>query len=184
MTYKDPLMTVSDAMDVDQHYQFYGKTAYGLNLLRDVVVGKDRFDYAFRKYTEDWAFKHPTPYDFFHSINSAAGEDLNWFWKAWFFTTWKLDQAVTTVTYPDNDPTKGALISIENKGKMILPVILLVIQDNGKADTLKLPVEIWQRGGTWTFKYASTSRIDKVILDPEHLMPDVDRSNNEWNNSK
>ncbi len=52
--FKDPLMTVSDAMDLPQHHQYYGKTAFGLKLLRDVVVGKDRFDYAFRKYTETW----------------------------------------------------------------------------------------------------------------------------------
>ncbi|MEO8710905.1 MAG: M1 family metallopeptidase [Parafilimonas sp.] len=180
MQYKDPLMTVSDAMDVDQHYQFYGKTAYGLNLLRTVVVGKERFDYAFRKYTEAWAFKHPTPYDFFHCINNAAGEDLNWFWKEWFFTTWKLDQAITDVKYVDNDPAKGALITIENKGKMILPVILKIQQNNGDTGIVKLPVEIWQRGGTWVFKYASTQKIDKIILDPEKVLPDVDRSNNEW----
>jgi aminopeptidase N len=127
MFYRDPLMTISDAMDIDQHYQYYGKTAYGLNLLRNVVIGKDRFDYAFRKYTEAWAFKHPTPYDFFHTINSAAGEDLNWFWKEWFFTTWKLDQAITDVKYADNEPSKGALITIANNGKMILPVIVKII---------------------------------------------------------
>jgi hypothetical protein len=184
MFYRDPLMTVSDAMDIDQHYQFYGKTAYGLNLLRNVVVGKDRFDYAFRKYTEAWAFKHPTPYDFFHSINSAAGEDLNWFWKEWFFTTWKLDQAVTDVKYVDKDSSKGALITIDNKGKMILPVIVKIIQNNGQAGTVQLPVEIWQRGGTWTFKYPSKNKIDKIILDPENVLPDVDRKNNEWNNGK
>jgi hypothetical protein len=181
MQYKDPLMTVSDAMDEQQHYQFYGKTAYGLNLLRTAVVGKERFDYAFRKYTEAWAFKHPTPYDFFNCINNAAGEDLNWFWKEWFFTTWKLDQAITDVKYIDNDPAKGALITIENKGKMIMPVIIKIQQNNGEADTVKLPVEIWQRTGTWTFKYASKNKIDKVILDPENVLPDVDRKNNEWN---
>lgn len=184
MQYKDPLMTVSDAMDEEQHYQYYGKTAYGLNLLRTVVVGKERFDYAFRKYTEAWAFKHPTPYDFFHAINNAAGEDLNWFWKEWFFTTWKLDQTIAAVNYVDNDPAKGALITIDNKGKMIMPVIVKVEQSNGKKGTIKLPVEIWQRGGTWTFKYPSTSKIDKVILDPENVLPDVDRKNNEWNNNK
>lgn len=181
MQYKDPLMTVSDAMDEEQHYQYYGKTAYGLNLLRTVVVGKERFDYAFRKYTEAWAFKHPTPYDFFHAINNAAGEDLNWFWKEWFFTTWKLDQAVTAVTYVDNDPSKGALITIDNKGKMILPAIIKVIQSNGEAATIQLPVDIWQRGGVWTFKYPSTTKIKTVILDPENVLPDVDRKNNEWN---
>jgi len=177
---RDPLMTVSEAMDMDQHYQYYSKTAYGLKLLRDVVVGKDRFDYAFRKYTEAWAFKHPTPYDFFHCINNAAGEDLNWFWKEWFFTTWTLDQAITGVKYVDNDSSKGAFITIENKGKMILPVILKIIQANGKTGTIQLPVEIWQRGGVWTFKYMSAGKIDKVILDPENVLPDIDRKNNEW----
>lgn len=181
MQYKDPLMAVSDAMDEVQHYQYYGKAAYGLNLLRTVVVGKERFDYAFRKYTEAWAFKHPTPYDFFHCINNAAGEDLNWFWKEWFFTTWKLDQAITNVTYIDNDPAKGALITIENKGKMILPVILKIQQSNGDTKTIQLPVEIWQRGGVWVYKYASSTKVEKVVLDPEKVLPDVDRSNNEWN---
>ncbi|MBA2249172.1 MAG: M1 family metallopeptidase [Chitinophagaceae bacterium] len=184
MQYKDPLITVSDAMDEEQHYQYYGKTAYGLNLLRTVVVGKERFDYAFRKYTEAWAFKHPTPYDFFHCINNAAGEDLNWFWKEWFFTTWKLDQAVTAVNYVDNDPSKGALITIDNKAGMILPAIVKIIQSNGETATIQLPVEIWQRGGIWTFKYPSKNKIDKVILDPENLLPDVDRKNNEWSGRK
>jgi Peptidase family M1 domain len=180
MQYKDPLMTLSDAMTEEQHYQFYGKTAYGLNLLRTVVVGKVRWDYGFRKYTEAWAFKHPTPYDFFHCINNAVGEDLNWFWKEWFFTTWKLDQAVTGVAYVDGDPAKGALITIENKGKMIMPVIAAITQSNGTTGTVQLPVEIWRRGGSWTFKYGSSSKIDKVVLDPEHVLPDVDRGNNEW----
>ncbi|MEQ8218610.1 MAG: M1 family metallopeptidase [Arenibacter sp.] len=180
MHYKDPLMTVSDAMDEEQHYQFYGKTAYGLNLLRTVIVGKERFDYAFRKYTEAWAFKHPTPYDFFHCINNATGEDLNWFWKEWFYTNWKLDQAVTSVTYVENDPAKGALITIENKGKMIMPVIIKVIQTNGLSETIQLPIEIWARESDWTFKYTSTSNIDKVIIDPENQFPDIERKNNEW----
>jgi len=180
MQYKDALMTQSDAMTEEQHYQFYGKTAYGLNLLRTVVVGKERFDYAFRKYTEAWAFKHPTPYDFFHCIDNAAGEDLDWFWKEWFFTTWKLDQAVTAVKYVDGDPSKGALITIANKGKMIMPVIAAVTRANGHTDTVRLPVEIWRRGSEWTFKYASGSNIRKVVLDPEGVLPDIDRRNNEW----
>ncbi|MEO6489559.1 MAG: M1 family metallopeptidase [Ferruginibacter sp.] len=184
MQYKDPLMTVSDAMDEEQHYQYYGKTAYGLNLLRTVVVGKERFDYAFRKYTEAWAFKHPTPYDFFHCINNAAGEDLNWFWKEWFFTTWKLDQAVTAVNYVDNDPSKGALITIENKAGMILPAIIKIIQSNGESATIQLPVEIWNRGAAWTFKYPSKNKIEKVILDAENLLPDIDRTNNVWSGGK
>lgn len=184
MQYKDPLMTVSDAMDEVQHYQFYGKTAYGLNLLRTVVIGKERFDYAFKKYIDAWAFKHPSPYDLFHCINNATGEDLNWFWKEWFFTTWKLDQHIAEVNYVDNDPSKGVLITISNKGRMVMPVIMNLIESNGKTETITLPVEVWQRGGTKVYKYNSTSKIDKVILDPEHVLPDVDRSNNEWAGGK
>jgi hypothetical protein len=177
---RDPLMTVSDAMDIDQHYQYYGKTAYGLRLLRNVVVGKDRFDYAFRQYTAAWAYKHPTPYDFFHCINSAAGEDLNWFWKEWFFTTWTLDQAITSVSYIDNDSSRGLLITIRNRGKMIMPVILKIVQRHGETASIQLPVEIWQRGDTWTLEYPSRGKIYKVILDPDNVLPDVDRKNNEW----
>ncbi|MEO8568108.1 MAG: M1 family peptidase, partial [Ginsengibacter sp.] len=79
---------------------------------------------------------------------------------------------------------KGALITVVNKGRMILPLIVKVIQTNGEAATIKLPVEIWQRGGTWTFKYSSKTKVDRVILDPEKVLPDVDRKNNEWNNGK
>lgn len=181
-----PLMTVSEAMGAGENErgQYYSKTAYGLKLLRNVVVGKERFDYAFRKYTEAWAFKHPAPYDFFHCINNAAGEDLNWFWKEWFFTNWTLDQAISSVEYVGNDPAKGALITIENNGKLILPAIVKVVQSTGETGSLQLPVEIWQRGGTWTFKYPSKSRITKVILDPGNVLPDVNRKNNEWTEGK
>ena len=176
---KTPLMLVPEAMG-NEYNQYYGKTMYGLQLLRNQILGADRFDYAFRKYTSAWAFKHPTPYDFFRCMNSAGGEDLNWFWKEWFFTTWKLDQAITGVNYIDNDPANGAMITIENKDKMIMPVIVKIVQANGKSEILKLPVEIWQRGGTWTLNYASTGKIEQVILDPEHVLPDMDRDNNVW----
>ncbi len=171
---------VPEAMALTDYGQYYGKTAFGLILLRNVILGKDRFDYAFKKYTEYWAFKHPTPNDFFHCMNSSAGEDLNWFWKEWFFTTWTLDQALSDVKYADNDSSKGILITIENRGKMIMPVSLKIIQTNGDSAVVQLPVEIWQRGGVWTFKYASTGKIDKVILDPDKELPDADRKNNEW----
>jgi aminopeptidase N len=52
--------------------------------LREQILGEDRFDYAFRTYIKRWAFKHPTPWDFFHTMDNAAGEDLSWFWNEWF----------------------------------------------------------------------------------------------------
>ncbi|MEO6756676.1 MAG: hypothetical protein ABIM16_04895 [Ginsengibacter sp.] len=85
------------------------------------------------------------------------------------------------MTYENNDPAKGALITIENKGKMILPVIVEVTQSNGDKQMIQLPVEIWHRSGTWTFKVPSTKKIEKVVLDPQKVLPDMDRKNNEWN---
>lgn len=179
-----PMMTVPEAMNLNEYIEYYKKTSAGLQILRNLVLGKDRFDYALRKYTEAWAYKHPTPYDFFRSVNNAAGEDLNWFWKEWFFTSWTLDQAVAGLKYIADDPANGAFITIENKGKMIMPVILKIVRLNGTSETIQLPVEIWQRGGSWTIRYASAGIIEKVILDPENLLPDVDRSNNEWDYRK
>ena len=64
---------------------------------------------------------------------------------------------------------------------MIMPVIMKIVQSNGKTETINLPVDIWQRGGSWVYKYASSNKIDKVILDPGNVLPDMDRKNNGWN---
>jgi hypothetical protein len=159
-------------------YAAYDKPALGLTILREQILGEKRFDYAFKTYIKRWAFKHPTPWDFFHSMDNAAGEDLSWFWKEWFTTTLKLDQSVKAIDYIDNDPSKGALITIENSEGMALPVTIAVKEENGNGSTVKLPAEIWQRGGTWTFAYKSTSKITYATLDPDHVLPDVKLQNN------
>jgi hypothetical protein len=174
----DPLMIAPDAND--DGGMFYYKTALALNILRNVVLEPDRFDYAFKTYINRWAYKHPQPYDFFRTMNDAAGEDLNWFWKEWFYTTWNIDQAVTDVKYVKNDPGLGALITVENLREMALPVVAKITQENGKAQTIKLPVEIWQHGAKWVFRYNSTSKIKQVVLDPDNRLPDTDRSNNTY----
>jgi len=156
----------------------YEKPSMMLNALRNVVLGKDRFDAAFREYVRRWAFKHPTPWDFFHTIENVAGEDLSWFWRAWVLNTWKLDQGVKDVKYIRNDPTNGITITLENLEKMAMPVIVLVKEENGKEHKINLPVEVWQRGSKWTFSVQTTSKIKDVILDPDKLLPDVNRDNN------
>ena len=179
---KDPLMVAPEAMGTNGDYgQYYVKTSAGLDMLRNVVLGPDRFDYAFNNYIKHWAFKHPLPYDFFRAMNDGAGEDLNWFWKEWFFTTWKLDQAIQSVTYEGGDPAKGSIITLVNKEKMAMPVDLKITQSNGKTEIVHLPVNIWQRiGGVWKYRYASTSSITKVEIDPDHQLSDVDPTNNVW----
>jgi hypothetical protein len=176
-----PVLTYADAIPRNELGALaYFKPSAGLVMLREVVLGPDRFDFAFREYIRRWAFKHPQPKDFFRSVNDASGEDLNWFWKSWFTESWKLDQAVKDVKYVDNDPTKGVLITVENNEQMAMPTTVEVKESNGHHGRVNLPVEIWERGGDWTFKYASTSMVDSVMVDPDHMLPDVNTANDLW----
>ncbi len=177
----DAIMTIPDV--TQQRFlgvAAYEKPGFGLDILRNQILGKERFDSAFRIYIDRWAFKHPTPWDFFRTIENVSGEDLSYFWRGWFFTNSKLDQGVKGVKYIDNDPKKGALITIVNNDQMVLPVPMKIEQENGKTDSIELPVEIWQRGGEWTFAYPSTSIIKKITIDPDHDYPDIDPSNNTY----
>jgi hypothetical protein len=158
----------------------YSKPSAGLVMLREQILGPERFDFAFKTYIDKWAFKHPTPDDFFRTIENAAGENLQWFWRGWFQNNWRLDVAVRDVKYLNDDPTKGALITIDNLEKMAMPVILEIKTVSGKTDRVKLPVEIWERNSTWTFKYPSTEEIQSVTYDPDKLLPDFNPDNNVW----
>ncbi|MDR0793963.1 MAG: M1 family metallopeptidase, partial [Chitinophagaceae bacterium] len=94
----ESILTVPDVLQAaNLGVDAYFKPAMGLNLLRNYILGKERFDFAFKSYVKNWAFKHPTPYDFFHCMENASGEDLSWFWRGWFINNWKLDQAVKDV---------------------------------------------------------------------------------------
>lgn len=177
----DGIMTIPDVVQGrNLGVTAYAKPSLGLQLLREEVLGKARFDYAFRYYVHQWAFKHPTPFDFFHAIENAAGENLDWFWRGWFLNDWKIDQAVTGVDYTGNDSTQGAIITIENKERLPMPVTVEVKESNGTTNRVKLPVEVWMHGPVWKFHYASTSKIDQVTIDPDQRYPDTNPSNNVW----
>jgi hypothetical protein len=161
-------------------YAAYSKMGYGLFLLRTEILGPERFDYAFRTYIKRWAFKHPQPKDFFRTMNEASGEDLTWFWREWVYNNWTLDQAVTTVAYVNQDPAQGALITVENKAQAAMPVIADVTETGGKVTRVRLPVEVWQRSGTWTFRVNTTTPLTLVRLNPTKLLPDANPYNNVW----
>ena len=177
----ESVMTIPDVTSANNlGVAAYAKPAMALDLLRKYVLGEKRFDYAFRTYVKRWAFKHPTPWDFFHTMENMSGEDLGWFWRGWFLNNWKLDQGVKDVKYAENDPSKGAYITLENLEEMAMPVVLVIAQENGKTDTLVLPAEIWQKGSAKTFAYASSSKIKSIVIDPLHEFPDINVSNNTW----
>ncbi|WP_093363656.1 M1 family metallopeptidase [Sphingobacterium wenxiniae] len=158
----------------------YYKPGFGLRLLRDEIIGAERFDKAFRNYIAAWAYKHPTPDDFFRTMENETGENLSWFWRGWFQNNWKLDQAISNVDYENFDAKNGARITIENLQKLPMPVVIEATTESGKKVRKKLPVEVWQRNQTWTFKLDTTEPLTKVVIDPDQVYPDINPDNNVW----
>lgn len=158
----------------------YYKPGFGMTLLRNEILGPERFDRALRTFIHRWAYKHPTPYDFFRTMENVSGENLTWFWRGWFKQNWRLDHAVHSVAYPDNNPQNGALITIDNLEKMPMPVVVEITTVSGKTERMRLPVEIWERNTSWTFRYPATERISTVQIDPDRVFPDHNPDNNRW----
>ena len=100
----EPIMTNSENI-VQFGPNAYSKPATALNILRETVMGRELFDYAFKEYARRWAFKHPTPADLFRTLEDASGEDLDWFWRGWFYGTDAVDISIDTVKYAKPDVT-------------------------------------------------------------------------------
>jgi hypothetical protein len=159
----------------------YNKPGLALRLLRDVVLGPDRFDAAMREYVRRWAFRHPTPADFFRTFEDGAGEDLSWFWRPWFYTTATLDQSVDSVaTVTDSAGAVTSRVLLSNRGGIVMPVRLDLLLQDGTTERVDLPVEIWYAGGTFAYDAPAGKRVAAAVADPDNRLPDVDRTNNRW----
>jgi hypothetical protein len=100
----EPIMTNSENI-IQFGPNAYAKPATGLNILRETIMGRDLFDYSFKEYARRWAFKHPTPADLFRTIEDASAEDLDWFWRGWFYSIDPVDIAIDTVKHAVYDPS-------------------------------------------------------------------------------
>ena len=130
--------------------------------------GPERFDWAFRKYIKDWAFKHPSPSDFFRAMESEGGEELGWFWQGWYMNNWSFDLAVSKI--------EGDEVTFVNKGQLVLPATVEVRYRDGSTTRFRLPVETWESKGevVWT----GDKPVLSATVDPDHVLPDNDRANN------
>jgi len=160
----------------DLAWAAYQKPALMLTVLRDAVLGKDTFERALREYVARWKFKHPQPVDFFRTFENVAGRDLDWFWREWVYTTARLDQAVDSVRIA-GDTT---LISLSNRGQMVLPVTLELRFADGTSETRTYPIELWNLGNKATARVGTAKPVVSVEVDPKQIYPDVDRANNRW----
>lgn len=158
----------------------YYKPGMMLYVLRNEVLGHKRFDAAIKEYVRRWAFKHPTPWDFFHTIENVSGEDLAWFWRSWIFNSWKFDVAVSQVEFEKNKGEVEARVTLQLLEKMPLPVRVKITDVDNNQQEIQLPVEVWQRGHTWTFPVKLRAAPKEVVVDPYFALPDIKRDNNEW----
>lgn len=173
------LLTDADAVpEPYRHPVTYFKSALGLTLLREQILGEARFDFAFRKFIRDWSYKHPSPSDFFRAMNSAAGEDLSWFWRGWYLHNWNVDLAVEAVAYDPAGPAHGATVTLASLDRLVMPATVEVTFADGSKKRLRVEADAWIRQRAVALKLESTQAITSVTVDPDQVIPDADRSNN------
>jgi len=252
-----PIMTNSESI-LQFGNNAYGKPATALNMLREVVMGRELFDFAFKEYAQRWKFKRPTPADLFRTMEDASGVDLDWFWRGWFYTTDHVDIALTNVHLyrpnsqnPDIEeaweraldnekPTfitklrnKGMtrrvdeapelldfynqhdkftatnkdrnkynasqidleqwqkdllvnksnfyIVDFENKGGLVMPILLDITYVDGSVEHLNIPAEIWRKNTKKVSKlFIRDKEIKEIALDPNWETADTDINNNYW----
>lgn len=260
-THQVPIMTNSEQL-VQFGNNAYGKPATALNILRETVLGRELFDFAFKTYANRWMFKHPTPEDFFRTMEDASGVDLDWFWRGWFYTTDYVDISINSVKWfqlnthnPDiekqfqkdvyesenkniseirnkeeiektqneiepelndqfntadpfevteedkqhyvkfmeelSDYDKKLLeagyqfyqVDLENKGGLVMPVILKFNFSDGTSELIRIPAEIWRYDNykiSKVFIFEKSKEVVSIELDPYLETADCDVENNNW----
>ena len=123
-------------------------------------------------------YKHPTPWDFFDTVEDVSGRDLSWFWRGWYFNNWNLDLAVKGAVPDKEGWDKGAVVTIANQDRLVMPSIVEVAFAGGEKQRIALPAETWIQKSEVEMRLDSTKPILSVTVDPDHVVPDRDRANN------
>lgn len=154
----------------------YRHPATALLALRE-ILGPETFDRALAEYTERWLYKHPAPWDFFHTFEDVAGRDLDWFWEPWFMTPGVSDQAIESVEAGDS----GVMIAVRNDGDVLSPIRARITIEGGATTSVEAPASVWFDGDrVVTIEAEVEGPVTKVELDPEGLFADVDPSDDVW----
>ncbi|HEY0181091.1 MAG TPA: M1 family metallopeptidase [Dokdonella sp.] len=172
-----PILSRADTIvEKYRHPVTYFKSALGLKLLREQILGPERFDPAFRRFVAAWAFKHPKPADFFRAIESEGGEDLSWWWRGWYADNSTLDLAVERIA-PAADPRNGTEIVVASHDALVMPATLRVEFADGTQRDYRLPAESWIRHPATSVFVEPGKRVVAATVDPDHAIPDRDRTN-------
>jgi hypothetical protein len=172
-----PIMTRPDHIDA----RALGAVGYRqpgavLLALRDHVIGAATFDRAFREYIRRWAYKHPTPADFFRTIENVSGQDLAWFWRSFFYESDVLDIGIDSVTTHEG----RAVIALHKMTTIPFPVTLRLALSDGSTQDVAFPVDIWALGDHYDAVVVVHAQVTGARLWPDGFVPDWNASNDTW----
>jgi Peptidase family M1 domain len=181
--FDQPLEVAADRIDPQiLGENAYVKTAVGLSLLREEILGPASFDDAFREYTRRWAFKHPTPEDFYKTIEDASGRRLDYFWREWFIENPHFDQAIDTVVQRQVGGIDSVAVVFANRARGVLPIHARFTFDDGTKQDFDYPAEVWSTNTVFYLRRYGFDgkKVAKIELDPDHRLVDINRANNVW----
>jgi len=155
----------------------YAKPASLMVTLRN-LLGEEAFMEAYQTFISEWAYKHPSPWDFFNTFERVAGRDLDWFWTSFYYETWALDQAVGSVTRSGDE----TVVTIQDLGFAFMPTPVRIEMASGEVLEREIPVSHWLTGAVSAEIRipASMGEVVRVVIDPDELFPDLNRENDEW----
>jgi len=177
-TTETPSMRHADRYPVDapdRYVASYDKPGVMLYAL-EAILGEETFFEAYQTFAERWAYKHPTPHDFFNTFEEVAGRELDWFWRGALYKTWTLDQAVASV----RSTSDGVTVTVDDEGRLPMPVLLTATYDDGRTVERRVGVEPWLNGSRSVTITLPAGPVTRVQIDPEKRLPDLDRTDNTW----
>jgi hypothetical protein len=140
------------------------------------VLGEDVFMRAYREYAQRWRYRHPYPWDLWHTFADVSGRDLDWFWRSWYHETWTLDHALASVTRDGASTT----IVVADLGRVPMPVHLTITYGDGRTERRTVPVDHWLAGNRQATVTVASADVVRVEIDAAQQFPDVNRQNNVW----
>ncbi len=183
--FETPSMRHADLHGPNGTYPFasYWKPATMLKTL-EALIGQDTVWEALREYTDRWMYRHPDPLDFFNTVESVAGRDLDWFWHPFWYETAYLDHAIEDVQMGQGAAgAPVARVTVMDLGSAPLPATIELELSGGQTLVETIPVEVWLEGATrhtLTVSLPAGATVERAEIDPDELFPDVDRDNNAW----
>jgi hypothetical protein len=163
----------------------YVKPSVGLQLLREEIMGPAAFDDAFRTYIQRWAYKHPTPADFYRTMEDVGGRRLDWFFREWFKENPHFDQAIDTVAVSAGaNGVQNVAVVYANRARGVLPIRARFTFSDGSVENFDYPAEVWSTNTRQYLRRYSFSgkTLTRIELDPDKRLVDLDRTNNVWGN--